>query len=107
MCKTFGPIHIFFLGTCYGTQFVSNDLAAYGKFEVLLIGASLGYLDRLEVGCTEGTELWLSDGIVLVTTLGAVGGLPLVTYDRLGLVQAEGSADGAVVGKFEGLPIGA
>ena len=50
--KTFGPIHIFFLGTCDGTELVSNDLAASGKFEVLLLGASLGYLYGLEVSGT-------------------------------------------------------
>ena len=40
----------------------------------------------LELGFKEGTKLGFWDGIVIVTTLGAVGGLPLVTYDRLGLV---------------------
>ena len=36
---------------------LSTDGNVDGKFEVLLLGASIGSLDRLEVGCTEGTEL--------------------------------------------------
>ena len=68
--KTFGPIHIFFLGTCYGTELVSNDLAAYGKFEVLLIGASIGYLYGLEVGGTEDTEISIPCGRMIGITLG-------------------------------------
>ena len=35
------------------------------KIEVLLLGASLGSLYVLEVGCNGGTEVWISDGIML------------------------------------------
>ena len=37
------------------------------------MGASLESIDVIEVGCIEGTEMWISDGMVLGTTL--------VTYD--------------------------
>ena len=68
--KTFGPIHIFSLGTCDSTELVSNDLAAYNKFEALLIGDSLGYLYGLEVGGTEDTELSIPGGMMIGITLG-------------------------------------
>ena len=48
-----------------------------GKFDFLLIGVSLGYLDGLDVGCNEGTEIWLSDERFLVTTLGIYDGIDL------------------------------
>ena len=41
--------------------------------KVLFLLDSLGSLVRLEVGCTESNELWISDGRMLGTTL--------VTYD--------------------------
>ena len=50
------------LDTYYGPQLDSTDGTEYGKFEVLLLGASLGYLDILDVGCTEVTELWIFMG---------------------------------------------
>ena len=35
-----------------------------------MLGDSIGYLDELEVGCTEGNEPWISDGRVFGTTHG-------------------------------------
>ena len=77
--KTFGPIHIFFLGKCDSTELVSNDLAAYVKFEFLLLGPLNVYLYGLEVGSTEDTELSIPGEIMIGITLG--------TYDctKLGL----------------------
>ena len=40
------------------------------KFWGVFIGDSRGYIDRIEVCCTEGNKLWTYGGIVLVTTLG-------------------------------------
>ena len=70
ICKTFGPIHIFFLGTCDGTELVSNGMAEDGKVEALLIGDSLGYLYGLEVGGTEDTELMIPGSRMIGITLG-------------------------------------
>ena len=56
------------LDTYFVTQLESSDGTEYGKFEVLLQGDSLGYIDRQEVGCTEVTELWIFYGRVLVVT---------------------------------------
>ena len=42
-------------------------------------------MDVLELGFKECNELGFCDGCVIVTTLGAFGGLPLGTYDGLGL----------------------
>ena len=38
--------------------------------KVFLLVDPIGYLDRIEVGCTERNELWISDGRVLRRTLG-------------------------------------
>ena len=54
---TYGGIY---LGSIYGTT--------YETFEVLFMGASIGSIDEKEVGCTEGNELWISDGRVFGTT---------------------------------------
>ena len=43
----------------------STDGTEDGKLEVLLLGASLGSRDGIEVGCTEGTEIWIFDKILL------------------------------------------
>ena len=68
--KTFVPIHIFFLGTCDGTELVSNGMAEDGNVEAWLIGDSLGYLYGLEVGGTEDTELSIPCGGMIGITLG-------------------------------------
>ena len=52
----------------------STDGTADGKFEVLLLGASIGSLYRIEVGCTEVTELWISYGRVFGKTHGTYDG---------------------------------
>ena len=65
---TLGAMDRLSLGTYDCTELRSTDGTAYVKFKVLLLGASLGYLDGLEVGFTEGNELWISDGRVLGTT---------------------------------------
>ena len=70
-------IDILSLGTDYCTELGFTVGTSDVKFEVLLLGDSLGYLDGLEVGCTEGTELWLSGGRVLVKTLGKYYGKEL------------------------------
>ena len=67
LVTTLGAMDRLSLDTYYGTQLDSTDGTKYGKFEVLLLGASLGYLDILEVGCTEVTEIWIFYGRVLVT----------------------------------------
>ena len=43
---------------------------------------------------------------MIVTILGAVDGLPLVTCGGTVLVSLEGFIDGDVVGKFDGLLLG-
>ena len=60
----------FSLDTHYGTYVVSTNGTADGEFEVLLIGASLGSLDVLEVGFTEVTKLKSYYGRVIGITLG-------------------------------------
>ena len=45
----------------------------------------IGSLDELVVGCTEVTELWISEMILIVTTNGKFDGLLLGT--RLGLID--------------------
>ena len=65
------------LGTYVDTKLVYTDGTADEKFEFLLLGASLGYLDRLEVDFTAGTELCISDGIELGTTLGKYSDIEL------------------------------
>ena len=62
LVTTLGAMDRLSLDTYYGTQLEFTDGTEYGKFEVLLQGASLGYIDRLEVGCTEVTELWIFMG---------------------------------------------
>ena len=47
----------------------STDGTADGKFEVLLIGDSLGSLDGLKVDYTWGAEIWIYDGGVLLEHL--------------------------------------
>ena len=42
-----------------------------GKYEVLLLGGLLVYIDEKEVSCTEYNELWISDERVLGKTVGA------------------------------------
>ena len=42
-----------------------------------MIVASLGYIDGIEVVFTEGTEIWLSDGRVIITTLSTYDGTEL------------------------------
>ena len=88
------------MDTYYGTQLESTDGTEYGKFEVLLLGNSLGYIDRLEVVCTEVTELWIFDGRVLVTTIGK--------YDctQLGLSQCSSNADWKFEGSVYGIELG-
>ena len=70
-------MYIFLLVTYDDTELGSTDGTVDGKFEVLLLGASLGSLDGLEVGCTEGTKLCISDVRVLGTTLDTYGGTEL------------------------------
>ena len=65
------------LGTYDGIYLVFIDGNTDETFEVLVIGASTGSLDRLGVGCTEGVELWISGGSVFVTTYGTYDGLEL------------------------------
>ena len=69
-----------------------------------MLGASLISLDRLEVGCTEGAELWLSDGKVLGTTLGTYDGIKLgLAYcSSTAYWKFEGSVDGLDLGTNEG-----
>ena len=98
-------MYIFLLVTYDGTELGSTDGTADGKFEVLLLGASLGSIDGLEVGCTEGNKLCLSNERVLGTTLDTYDGTELrlslcsstahwkfdVALDELVLVSNEGS----------------
>ena len=42
-----------------------------------MISASIGSLDVIEAGCTEGNELWIYDGRVIDTTLGTYDGTEL------------------------------
>ena len=59
--------------------YISDQTEHYQCFPRL--GASLGSLDVLYVGCAEGTEVWISDGRVLGTKLGTYNGR------ELGLLQ--------------------
>ena len=73
------------LVTYYGTYLVLLQLYysgnPYWKFEGSLCG--------LELGINEGNKLVLRYGIVLGTTLGALGGLTIGTYDGLDLVSPQ------------------
>ena len=71
---TFEDIDRLTLGKYDGTDLSSTYVTTDGKFEVLLIGASIGSLDRIEVGCTEVTELWISYGRVFGKTHGTYDG---------------------------------
>ena len=62
------------MGKYYGTELVSTYGTTGGNFEFLLLGTSLGYLYELEVGCNEGSELWISGGSFLGTTIGTYNG---------------------------------
>ena len=62
---TLGAMDRFSLCTYDGTEIGSTDGNVDGKFEFLLLSASLGYLDVIEVSCTEGTKLWIYDRIVI------------------------------------------
>ena len=53
---------MFSLGTYDWKKLGSTDEAVYGKFEVLFICASPGYLYGLEFGYNEVTELRLHNG---------------------------------------------
>ena len=55
----------------------STDGTADGKFEVLLLGDSIGSIYGLKVVFTEGTELWISDGKVVDTKFGKNDGTDL------------------------------
>ena len=77
LSKTFTAIDIFSLGTCDGKELVSTDLDADGKFEFLFLGASLWYIDVIEVGGTEGTEVCISCGRIIGITLGKYDGTEL------------------------------
>ena len=70
---TLGAMDRLSLGKYYGTGLGSTDGTSDREFEVLLLGASYGSIDGLEVGCNEGTEIWIYDDRVL--------GTPLSKYD--------------------------
>ena len=55
-----------------------------------MLGYLLGSLDLIELGIDVVNELGLSDGKGLGTTLGALYGLSLVTYDGTVLRSLEG-----------------
>ena len=75
---TFGAIYIFSLGTYNSTDMGSTDGDVYVNSDVLLLGYSLGSLYGIYVGYIEGTELWLSRGKALGTTLGTYNDIDLV-----------------------------
>ena len=60
-----------------GTEMRSTYVAVDGKFEVLLLVASLVSLDGINFGFIEGTELWISNERVIGTTLGEYYGTEL------------------------------
>ena len=64
-----GNMGISSLGTYDDTELGYTDVNSDGKYEVLLLGASIGYLYGLENGGTEHTELLSSNGRLIVTTL--------------------------------------
>ena len=66
---TLGAMDRLSLGKYDGTELGSTDGTSDVEFEVLLLVDSPGSIDVLEVGCNEGTELWIYDGRVLGTTL--------------------------------------
>ena len=72
---TFEDIDRLTLGKYDGTYLSSTYVTTDEMFEVLLLGASIGSLDRLKVGCTESTELWISYGRVFGTTHGTHYGI--------------------------------
>ena len=69
-----GSIDRLSLDTYDGTYLGSTDGTVYEKFDVLLLGASFWCLYGLYVGCTEGTELFIFNGRVFVTTIGTYDG---------------------------------
>ena len=71
---TFAAIYIFSLGKYDSTELGSTDDDIYVKFDVLLLGDSLGSLYGLEIVCNEGNELWIYDDRVLGTPLGTYDG---------------------------------
>ena len=42
-----------------------------------MLGASVGSIDGIDVGYTEGTEIWIHDGKVFGITLGTYDGTEL------------------------------
>ena len=75
--RTFEDMDGLALCTYVGTDLSSTDKTAYDQFKVFLLGASIGYLYRLEVGCTEGNELWIHDGRVFVIKNGTYYGIEI------------------------------
>ena len=73
--KTFEAIDILSLGLCEVTELGCSVGDTYGKFEFLFLGASLGYIDGLEVGGNEDTELFITSGRIIGKRLG--------TYDDI------------------------
>ena len=90
----------FSLVTYDGTELGSTGGTADEKFDVLLLVASLGSIYGLQVGYTEGTELWVYNGIVIGTTLG--------TYDGkyLGLSQCSSTSNWKFEVAVDGLELG-
>ena len=61
----------------------------------MLLGSSLGFLDVLEVGCTEGTKICISDGRVLGKKLGTFDGT------EIGLSWCSSTADWTFEGSVD------
>ena len=88
------------LGKYDGIQLVSTNGTSDVEFEVLLLVDSPGYLDGLEIGCNEGTVIWLYEDRVL--------GTPLGTYDvtEVGLSQCSSTSDWKFEGAVDGIELG-
>ena len=92
---TLGALYGLSLGIYYGTiprsLKCSTEGIAEGSFEGFFISAWLVSLNVLELGKDDSNVLWLWYGKPLGTTIGALDGISLVTYDDTVLRSLEGS----------------
>ena len=97
-------MYIFSLVKYDGTKLGFNDRTADVNLEVFSLGSLLGSRYELKVGCTEGTELWISCGRVLDASLGSYDCtiLGLAYYFSTLDWKFEQSVDGLELGTNEG-----
>ena len=107
---TLGDVYGISIGTYDVTVLIlegSTEGIAEGKFEGLLLGAWIGYLNRLEIVTDDGNTLWLLYGKLFGATLGALDGSQIGTYGGTKLGSLDGSTEGITEGNLDGLLLGA